>query len=241
MRGAKRRSHPGARGSIVWPLDGFASLARRLRFWATAPVFRLGLKLFANFFQAFSKLFANFRGFSPSFSKFLFGGFGEFQRVRGQKIWRQGFSVFSKFLSPPRRGIFAQGSPTGRRSGRRRSSRFVKQLEFTLPEIVKKQKAVCGFFGGATAADPCADAGAVLATRRRWKRRAPSERRKRAASGLSLGHTPPRFLRGRIATAVERPLWVETPNSDRDPGCGRLTFCDKPPAPPRPSQPARVR
>ena len=40
-----------------------------------------------NFFQAFSKLFANFRGFSASFSKFLFGGFGEFQRVSRQKIW----------------------------------------------------------------------------------------------------------------------------------------------------------
>ena len=61
------------------------------------------------FFQAFSKLFANFRVFSASFSKLSFGGFGGFQRLRGQKIWRAPFSVFSKFFVPTGDGIFRKG------------------------------------------------------------------------------------------------------------------------------------
>ena len=88
----------------------------------------------------FSKVFANFRAFSPSFSKFLFGGFGEFQRLKGQKICRQGFSVFSKFLSPAAEEIFAQGTPAAGRWADGRGVPDVKQLKCTLSQILKNRK-----------------------------------------------------------------------------------------------------
>ena len=103
-----------------------------------------------NFFQAFSKLFANFCVFSASFSKLLFGGFGEFQRVKGKKIWRQGFSGFSKFLSPAAEEIFAQETTPHRRPPERTDARDpdVKQLKCTLPQILKNRKTFAAFAVG---------------------------------------------------------------------------------------------
>ena len=102
----------------------------------------------ANFFQAFSKLFANFRVFSASFSKLSFGGFGGFQRLRGQKIWRAPFSVFSKFFVPTGDGILRKGGRLRRLSERTKPRfSFVKQRKRTLPRVVKNRKKISDVFG----------------------------------------------------------------------------------------------
>jgi hypothetical protein len=55
-----------------------------------------------NFFFGISKFSANFCVSLSSFSKLLFGGFGEFQRLRGEKFGDRAFWLCSKFLRPPR-------------------------------------------------------------------------------------------------------------------------------------------
>ena len=128
-------------------------------------------KPFANFFQAFSKPFANFCVFSASFSKILFGGFGEFQGLRGQKIWRPPFSRFSKFLSPAVGGNFfraAHRRPP--RADARRGFHLSNNSNTILPHILKKQNTSCNYFVQTSATDPRAEAGALSAMGRKESR-----------------------------------------------------------------------
>ena len=92
---AAEKDAPGAPG---------ASGEARLVFFRRRSVGdkRYWLQAFCKFFQAFSKLLANFRGFFASFSKFSFGGFGEFQRVRGKKFGDRAFRVSPNFFAPAR-------------------------------------------------------------------------------------------------------------------------------------------
>jgi hypothetical protein len=83
--------------------------------------------------------------FSASFSKFLFGGFGEFQRVTRQKIWRGPFSVFSKFLSAAAGAIFAQEPTLAGRQGNGGVDFDFKQLEYSVSWLLKKQNDFCDF------------------------------------------------------------------------------------------------
>ena len=98
----------------------------------------------ANFFQAFSKFFANFRRFSASFSKFLFGGFGGFQRVKGQKICETVAFRSSPNFCPPLRGKFSHKEPlppTAAADGRGGSRCQTAEMHSTTD--FEKQKDIC--------------------------------------------------------------------------------------------------
>ena len=104
-----------------------------------------------NFFQAFSKLFANFRAFSASFSKFSFGGFGTFQRLRWQKILRAAFLRFSKFFALPRAAkdrAWRRGN-AGRTLVEDEEARFSASMSKSKSQcstLFENQKDIFGFF-----------------------------------------------------------------------------------------------
>ena len=128
-------------------------------------------KLFANFFQAFSKPFANFRGFSPSFSKFLFGGFGEYHRVGRHKVWRAVPFRFTPNFYPCRGRNFLRAKGRRPRAEADEGEDLTCQTTENHSTVYsEKQNIYCDFFVETSAADPCAEAGALSAMGRKESR-----------------------------------------------------------------------